>query len=144
MAKRTADALRGAIIEGVLPGGGVSLLACRPALQRMLDQDSDPDEQAAYRILVRAMEEPIRTILANAGCDASEVMAEIKQADAGYGFDVRSGEVADMAEIGIFDAAHVVKSAVHSAVGGAALALTVDVLVHHGDFDKHMTPAETA
>jgi chaperonin GroEL len=130
LAQRTSDALRGAIVEGVLPGGGVSLLACRPALQRMLEQNTDPDERAAYRILIRALEEPIRTILTNAGYDASEVMAEIKQAGPGFGFDVRSGQVADVAQAGIFDVSSVQKAAVHSAVASAALALTIDVLVH--------------
>jgi chaperonin GroEL len=129
-AQRTSDALRGAIMEGVVPGGGVSLLACRPTLQKMLDQSTDPDERAAYRILVKAMEAPIRAILANAGHDASEVMAGIKLAGAGRGFDVRSGQVADMAEAGIFDAVNVQRAAVRSAVAGAALALTVDVLIH--------------
>jgi chaperonin GroEL len=137
LADRTADALRGAIVEGVLPGGGVSLLACRPALQQMADQSTDPDERAAYRILVRALEEPIRTILTNAGHDASEVMAEIKQAGTGYGFDVRSGQVVDVAQAGILDAASVQKEAVHSAVAGAALALTVDVLVHRTNYEEH-------
>jgi len=130
LAQRTSDALRGAIVEGVLPGGGVSLLACRPALQRMLEQSTDPDERAAYRMLIRALEEPVRTILTNAGYDASEVMAEIKQAGPGFGFDVRSGQVADVAQAGIFDVSSVQKAAVHSAVASAALALTIDVLVH--------------
>jgi len=131
LAERTANVLRGAIMEGVVPGGGVSLLACRPALQRMVDQSTDPDERAAYRILIKALEEPIRTILTNAGHNASEVMAEIKRAGAGYGFDVRSRQVVDMVQAGIFDAASVQKAAVHSAIAGAALALTVDVLIHH-------------
>jgi chaperonin GroEL len=141
LAERTADALRGAIMEGVLPGGGVSLLACRPVLQEMMEQSAEPDGRAAYRILIRAFEEPIRTILTNAGYDASEVMAEIKQAGIGYGFDVRSREVVDMMEAGIFDVANVVKEAVRSGIGGAALALTVDVLVHHKDFDDKVESA---
>ncbi|MEE8390218.1 MAG: chaperonin GroEL [Anaerolineae bacterium] len=130
-AERTSDALRGAIMEGVLPGGGVSLLACRPALRERLDHGTDLDERAAYRILIKALEIPIRTILTNAGHDASEVMAEIKHAGAGRGFDVRSGQIVDVAEAGIFDVASVQRAAVRSAVAGAALALTVDVLVHH-------------
>lgn len=129
LAQRTADALRGTIMEGVLPGGGVALLACRPALQKLLDQSTDADERAAYRILIRALEEPIRTILTNAGYDASEVMAEIKRAGPGYGFDVRSGKIVNAVEAGILDAAAVQKEAMHSAIAGAALALTVDVLV---------------
>lgn len=129
VAERTADALRGTMMEGILPGGGVALLSCRPALQKMLEQSSDPDERAAYRILIRALEEPTRTILSNAGYDASEVMAEIKMAGPGYGFDVRSGKVVDVIQAGIFDAANVQKQAMHSAIASAALALTVDVLV---------------
>jgi chaperonin GroEL len=141
LAQRTSDALRGAITEGVLPGGGVSLLACRPALQRMLDQSTGPDERAAYHILIKALEEPIRTILTNAGYDASEIMAEIKRANAGHGFDVRSGQIVDMAKAGIFDAAGVQKAAVHSAVSSAALALTVDVLIHRKDPKGSLTTA---
>ena len=140
-AQRASDALRGAITDGVFPGGGVSLLACRPALQEMLDQSTDPDERAAYRILIKALEEPIRTILTNAGYDASEVMAEIKRADAGYGFDVRSGQIVDMAKVGIFDAASVQKAAVHSAVASAALALTIDVLIHRKTPRESLTTA---
>ncbi len=131
LAERTAEALRGAIMEGVLPGGGASLLACRPTLERMMDQSSDPDERAAFRILIRALEEPLRTIVTNVGFDDREIMAEIKRAGPGYGFDVVSEQTVDMAQAGIFDVATVLKSAVHSAIAGAALALTTDVLVHH-------------
>lgn len=140
LAKRTADALRGAVREGVVPGGGVSLLACQPALQQRLDQSTDSDERAAYRILIKAMEEPIRTILANAGHDASQVMAEIKSAGPGHGFDVRSEQVVDMAQAGIWDAAVVQKAAVHGAIASAALALTIDVLVHHKEPEQVMQP----
>jgi chaperonin GroEL len=131
LAERTSDALRGAVRQGVAPGGGVSLLACRPALQRRLDQSTNPDERAAYRILIKAMEAPIRAILTNAGYDASEMMAEIKLAGQGHGLDVRSGQVVDMAQAGIWDAAAVVRTAAYGAVASAALALTTDVLVHH-------------
>jgi chaperonin GroEL len=101
LAKRTAAAMRGAIMEGVVPGGGVALLACRPALQTRLDQNTDSDERAAYRILIEAMAAPLRTIVANAGYDASDVMAEIRLAGPGHGFDVTSGQVVDMMQRGI-------------------------------------------
>jgi chaperonin GroEL len=140
-AERTANALRGAIMEGVLPGGGVSLLACHPVLRKALNRSSDPDERAAYRILIKALEEPTRTILTNAGYDASEVMAAIKQAGSGYGFDVRDGQVIDMAKAGIYDVASVQRAAVRSAVASAALALTVDVLIHHKTPASSMTTA---
>jgi len=140
LAKRTADALRGAVREGVVPGGGVSLLACRPALQQRLDQSTNSDERAAYRILIKAVEAPIRTILANAGYDPSEVMAEIRRADRGHGFDVRSGQIVDMAQAGIWDAAAVLRAAVHGAVASAALALTTEVLIHHKEPKQEMQP----
>ncbi len=131
LAGRTAGALRGVVREGMLPGGGVSLLACHQPLRHRLEHSADGDERAAYRILIKAIEAPIRAILINAGYDASEVMAEIRLAGNGHGLDVRSGQVVDMAQAGIWDAAAVLKTAVHSAVSGAALALTTDVLVHH-------------
>jgi chaperonin GroEL len=131
LAERTAETLRGALMEGVLPGGGVALLNCRPALKRLQDHCDDPDGRAAFRILMQAMEEPTRTIIANAGFDASEVMAEVRLAGPGHGFDVTVERVVDMAQSGIFDVAAVQKSAVHSAIAGAALALTTDVVIHH-------------
>jgi chaperonin GroEL len=130
LAERTAAAMRGTIMEGVLPGGGAALLACCRVLQPMLDQSADTDERAAYRILLRAMEAPILAIVSNAGYDTCEVMAQIKLAGPAYGFDVTSGKVVGMMQAGIWDAAAVQKSAVNAAIAGAALALTVDVLVH--------------
>ncbi len=130
LAERTASVMREAMMSGVLPGGGVSLWACRPVLERMLENSTDPDERAAYNILIKAVEEPIRTIIANAGYDAGKIMAEIKMAGSGFGFDVNSKRIVNMMEAGIWDAATVVQSAIHGAISTAALALTVDVLVH--------------
>ncbi len=130
MAERTAGAMRGALREGVLPGGGVALIACRGLLERKLHQAQDIDEQAAYNILLHACEAPLRTLLLNAGHDPSEVLASVYRAGTGYGFDVLRRQVVDMSRAGIFDAASVVKTAVFSAIHGAALALTVDVMVH--------------
>jgi len=139
LSKRTASVMRGAMMSGVLPGGGVSLWACRPVLARTLKNSTDPDERAAYSILIKAVEEPIRTIIDNAGYDASEIMAKIKMAGTGYGFDVNSGRVVDMIEAGIWDAATVVQSAVYGAISTAALTLTVDVLVHRQQQPEHVT-----
>jgi chaperonin GroEL len=140
VAERTAEAMRGVVKEGVMPGGGVSLLACKPALQRQLDGSTDSDEQAAYRILIRAMEEPIRTIVDNAGHDDSEILAEIKHAGSGYGFDVRSERIVDMGQAGILDSVAVQKAAVRGGVETAALALTIDVLVHRKKPFESMKP----
>jgi chaperonin GroEL len=140
LAKRTADAMRGAVRKGVVPGGGVSLLACQPALREQLAKSTDEDQAAAYRMLIKALEIPTRTILTNAGYDASEMMAEIRHAGSGYGFDVRTGTVRDMGEAGIWDATAVLKTSVYSALASAALALTTDVLVHHKERREEMKP----
>jgi chaperonin GroEL len=131
LAERTADAMRGAMVEGVLPGGGVALLACRPALQERLEASASADERAAYHILLQAVEAPMRTLVANAGYDPSVAMARIAQARPGCGFDVRSGQVVDLAEAGIYDPAAAQKTAVQAAINSAALALTTDVVIHH-------------
>jgi chaperonin GroEL len=84
----------------------------------------------AYRILLRAVEAPFRTLVGNAGFESSVVLGEVDRAGAGYGFDALAGQVVNMAEAGILDAAVVQKAAVHSAISGAALALTTDVIIH--------------
>jgi chaperonin GroEL len=140
LAERTAQALRGAVLEGILPGGGAALLACQPLLQERLDQSNSADERAAYRILLRAMEEPARTLLSNAGYDASEIMAKISRAGVGYGFDLNTQQVVNMAQAGIFDVAQVQKEAVRAAIATAALALTIDVLVYHKKPQEALEP----
>jgi chaperonin GroEL len=112
----------------------VALLACRPALQERQDAAQDADERAAYRILLDAVEAPLRCLAANAGHDPSVVMARLadESARAGLvGFDVVTGTVVDVAEAGIVDPAAAVKAAVRAAVNTAALALTTDVVIHH-------------
>ena len=130
LAKRTAQAVRGALREGVLPGGGMALLACRPILQQQLESSADVDTRAAYRILLRAIEEPFRTLLYNAGYDPSAIISRVQRADAGSGFDLTTGQVVDMAQAKILDVAAAQKEAVRSAIASAGLALTIDVLVH--------------
>jgi chaperonin GroEL len=116
--------------DGVLLGGGLGLLECRPALLERMHASLDADERAAYAILGRAVEEPIRAIIENSGADSGPVLAKMHAAGPGFGYDAREGQVCALAEAGILDPAVVVKSSVHAAVSTAALALTVDVLVH--------------
>lgn len=129
-AKRTAAAMRGAIAQGVVPGGGVALLRCRGSLEAQIESATDSDARAAYRALSRAMQEPCRAILANAGYEPSAVLARVGRNGSGDGFDVASGEVVDMASAGIFDPVLTVKSAVYAGISTAAQALTVDVVIH--------------
>ncbi len=133
LARRTAEALRGAIREGVVPGGGVALLNCRTALKERLAQAEEPEERAAYHILLQAIESPTRTILRNAGIEGGAVFADIIAAGDGHGFDVHAGRIVNMADAGIFDAASVTRAIVNNAIRTAAMALTTDVVVHRSN-----------
>jgi chaperonin GroEL len=122
--------VRGAFQSGVLPGAGVALLACQEPLAARLAQVVEPEERAAYRILLRALEEPARAIIVNSGHDCGRVLAAIERAGDGHGFDAETGQIVDIGAAGILDVASVVRLAVRTAVEGAAQALTIDTLVH--------------
>ncbi|HEY9078349.1 MAG TPA: chaperonin GroEL [Anaerolineaceae bacterium] len=130
LAEKTAQAMRGAMVEGVVPGGGATLLDCRRELLTRTADVSDPDEKAAYRILAAALEEPARVIMENAGVDPAHYLPLIQKAGAGFGFDVLANKVRKMEEAGILDPAAVVSRAVSGAVSHAGLGLTTEVLVH--------------
>lgn len=132
LAEHTAAAVRGALMEGVLPGGGVALYNCKAALENIARTEADVDRRAAYRMLSQALEEPIRTIIRNAGFDDSEKLAEVQLHEPGYGFDVFAEQATDMATAGIVDVTSAIRAAAFYAISSAALALTVDVLVHRG------------
>ena len=130
LAKRTVRTLRGAVREGILPGGGTALLACRPALDELLADRDSLDARAAHRILTAALEAPFRTLMSNSGFSEGKILSEVEQAGRGAGFDIVSGRICEMIPQGIVDVAAVQKQAVISAIRGAALALTIDILVH--------------
>jgi chaperonin GroEL len=130
LAERTANAIRGAVRDGVLPGGGAALLSCSHKLRSRGMNCAEADERAAYRIIADALEQPMRVILSNAGYDASAVMGQIDRKRGDHTMNVESGEIVNVAKGNIFDVAAVQKAAVKSAIGTAALALTIDVMVH--------------
>ena len=130
LAERTAEAMRGAMHHGVLPGGEIALLACKKRLLEKYHFAQETDERAAYHILAAAVEAPIQVLLENAGENPFEILAQIKAADQGYGYDVIQRKVIHMANAGILDSAAVIREATYRAIYGAALALTVDVLIH--------------
>lgn len=131
LAERTAGLLREAMMYGVMPGGGAALLGCRLALRHLLAECTEADERAAYQILLRALEQPMRTIASNAGYDPNTILAQVEQAGPGCGLDAAAGQIGPMVDAGILDVAAVVKSAVFSAISSAALALTVEVIIQH-------------
>jgi chaperonin GroEL len=139
-AQRTTSALRGAILHGMVPGGGAALLACRAAVEAEMGDQPDLDARAACRIVSEALAEPLRVIASNAGFDPGSALAAVAQAGSDCGFDVRSGQAADMLAAGILDPAIAVETAAYTAIVSAALALTVDVLVHHLKPDLTLQP----
>jgi chaperonin GroEL len=140
LAARVCTILRGALSTGVVPGGGAALLACQPRLESLLALTTNADERAAYRILLRALEEPTRTIAMNAGSDPSSVLARRGRAGLEHGWDHRSDGPADVEHFDILDSASVLRTAVSSAIRGASQALTIDVLVHQRKPDESMMP----
>jgi chaperonin GroEL len=140
VAERTATAVRGAMRHGVLPGGGVALLACRTMIRRAQRQQVEADERAAYTLLLNALAEPTRVILSNAGSEPSPLIAEIERAGPGQGVDARTGQLVNVTQAGILDSASAQIAAVRAAIAGAALALTVEVLVHHRTPDMTLDP----
>ena len=130
LAKRTADAMRGAMQEGVVPGGGAALMACRDTLRTVRTKARDNDQAAAYGILLQALEVPFRAIVGNAGIRPESVLAEVERRGPGFGYDVLRRQVVDVREAGLFDSAAVVKSGVRTAIAEAALALTTEAIVH--------------
>lgn len=129
VASRVANTLRGALADGVLPGGAISLLDCLPALEPMLSSQ-DENERAAGRIITRALQAPITMLISNCGENPPEVRARMERLGKGYGFEVHSRKVKKMVEAGIYDMANAVKAAAYAGITAAALGLTVEVVIH--------------
>ncbi|MDE2855476.1 MAG: hypothetical protein OXN88_14985 [Chloroflexota bacterium] len=129
--RRTIAAMRAALLEGTLPGGGTALLRCVEGLREGIAASADSHERAALQILVKAAEAPCRMLLANAGHEAPGVVLNALQSEAnGAGFDLRAGRIVDMREEGVVDSAAALRAALRNGIGGAALALTVECIVH--------------
>jgi chaperonin GroEL len=127
---RVEDALhatRAAVEEGVVPGGGVSLIRAREALK---DLKGDNDDQAAgISILRRALEEPLRQIVINAGEDGAVVLNKVAEGKGNYGYNAQTGEYGDMVAMGIIDPTKVARSALQNAASVAGLLLTTEAMI---------------
>lgn len=130
---RIEDALaatKAAVEEGCVAGGGVALLNAIPAVQKLLDSEEDADLKTGIRIVLKAIEEPVRQIAKNAGLEGSVIVNDILQAGkAGYGYNFADEKYVDMFEAGILDPAKVTRSALQNASSVAAMVLTTESLV---------------
>lgn len=138
LAERVVTSLRAAVQSGVVAGGGAALLNARTALAGLPVQHDE--DQTAYRLLARALEEPMRTIARNAGAQPDIILEKVKECAPGFGYDARARRLADLRAAGIQDALLVVRKALEIAVSGAATALTTDVIVHHREPKESLEP----
>ena len=133
---RVEDALsatRAAVEEGIVPGGGVALIA---AAKTMQEDEYMGDERTAVRILRRSLEEPLRRIASNAGKDGSVIAQEVKETDrVNWGYDAQQDDFGDMVEKGVIDPALVTRAALENAVSIAAMVLTTNCLVSEKEDD---------
>ena len=120
------EATRAAVEEGVLPGGGRSLLACRGVLDGL---GGDDDERAGVAVIRRALEQPLRQLAANAGLEGGTVVEKVSAMGLTEGVDVETLRFGDLLEMGIMDPTKVVKTSLESASSVAGLLLTTQVLV---------------
>ncbi len=139
---RVEDALaatKAAVEEGIVAGGGVALLNAADAVSKLVDT-LEGDEKTGAKIILRALEEPIRQIAANAGLEGSVIIENIKRANkAGYGFNAYTEEYVDMIPAGIVDPTKVTRSALENAASVAAMVLTTESLVT--DIKEPLPPA---
>jgi len=127
---RVDDALhatRAAVAEGIVPGGGVALLRARAAISGLKGANTDQD--AGIRIALRALEAPLRAIVANAGVEPSVVVAKVLEGKGNHGYDAATGEYGDLVELGVVDPTKVTRTALQNAASIAGLILTTDATV---------------
>jgi len=140
---RVEDALhatRAAVEEGVVPGGGVVLLRARQAVLKAGKLTGDNSEQdAGIKLVLRAIEEPLRQIVANAGDEPSVVVAEVLKGEGNYGYNAANGTYGDLVEQGVLDPAKVTRTALQNAASVASLILTTEAIVAEAPQDESAT-----
>lgn len=120
------NATRAAVEEGIVSGGGVALLN---VYSKVAELQAEGDEQTGINIVLRAMEEPVRTIAENAGLEGSVIVERLKHEEVGTGFNAASGQWVNMVEAGIVDPTKVTRSALQNAASVAAMFLTTEAVV---------------
>ncbi len=130
---RIEDALcatKAAVEEGCVAGGGVALLNTIASVNKLLESTDEADEVTGIKIVLKALEEPVRQIAANAGLEGSVIVNEILSSGKdGYGYNFANDTYTDMAEAGILDPTKVTRSALQNAASVAAMVLTTESLV---------------
>jgi len=139
---RIDDALcstRAAVEDGIVAGGGVALIRAKAAIKDL--KGSNPDQDAGIKIVLRAMEEPIRQITANAGDSADVVVAKVIEGSGSFGYNAATAEYGDMLTMGVIDPTKVTKTALVNAASIAGLLLTTDCAINEVEKKDSAAPA---
>ncbi|WP_321865095.1 chaperonin GroEL [Burkholderia cenocepacia] len=139
---RVDDALhatRAAVEEGIVPGGGVALLRARAALSDIRGANADQD--AGIRIVLRALEAPLRVIATNAGDEPSVVVSKVLEGKGNFGYNAATGEYGDLVDAGVVDPTKVTRTALQNAASIASLVLTTDATVAQAPKEDSAEPA---
>ena len=139
---RVEDALhatRAAVEEGVVPGGGVALVRALKAVEKLTAHNED--QAHGIKILMRALEEPLRQIVANAGDDAAVVLNRVREGKSNFGYNAANGEFGDMIELGILDPTKVTRLALQNAASVAGLFLTTEASIAEAPKEKSRAAA---
>lgn len=139
---RIDDALhatRAAVEDGIVAGGGVALIRAKSAIRGLKGANADQD--AGIKIVLRAMEEPIRQITSNAGDSADVVVAKIEEGTGNFGYNAATGEYGDLVEMGVIDPTKVTKTALINASSIASLLLTTDCAITEIEVENSSQPA---
>ena len=138
---RVEDALhatRAAVEEGVVPGGGVALIRVQKAIEKLTG--ANDDQTVGIKILSRAIEEPLRQIVQNAGEDGAVVLAKVREGKGSFGYNAATGDYGDMIDMGILDPTKVTRLALQNAASVAGLLLTTEVMVAEAPKKDHDHP----
>jgi len=136
---RVDDALaatRAAVEEGVVPGGGVALIRCISVLDAL--KSTNEDENVGIQIVKRAIEEPLRQIIANAGGEGAVIVQKVKEGTGAYGYNARTEVFEDMLEAGVIDPTKVTRTAIENAASIAAMLLMTECVIVDEKVDNDM------
>ena len=122
-----------------MPGGGVALIRCIPAIEKL--KASAPEEQAGINIIRRALEEPARQIAENAGVEGAIVVDEIKKHKGAYGYNAAKDKFEDLLDAGILDPTKVTRNALQNAASVAGLMITTEALIADKPEEKKEMPS---
>jgi chaperonin GroEL len=128
---RVEDALhatRAAVEEGIVPGGGVAFIRAKQALEGKLKGENH-DQEGGIKIVMKALEEPLRIIVDNSGAEPSVVLNKVLENKGNYGFNAQTEEFGNMVEMGVIDPTKVARTALQNAASVAGLMLTTDAMV---------------